>query len=188
MSGADTRPIVTGATGNLGRSVAAALATSYRIVGFDREAHDIGFPVHQIDFTADASIALALRTCCDAYGSRIASVVHLAAYFDFTGEDYPLYQLVNVESTRRVVRAERQPFPSVILRLAEVYDEHPMVLTLAQQMARVYERDLQSHLYSGNPLVGQSALHRDDTLEAQRRCVDQRAVLPPDAVQASDRE
>ena len=31
------------------------------------------------------------------HGSRIASVVHLAAYFDFTGEDNPLYQSVNVD-------------------------------------------------------------------------------------------
>jgi nucleoside-diphosphate-sugar epimerase len=38
MSGADARPIVlvTGAAGNLGRSVAAALADGYRIVGLDR--------------------------------------------------------------------------------------------------------------------------------------------------------
>ncbi len=35
-------------------------------------------------------------------------------------------------------------------------------------MARVYERELQSHLYSGSKLVGQSALHRDDMLDALR--------------------
>jgi len=209
------------------------LAARYRIVGFDREGQDIGFPVHPIDFIADASVALALRTFRDAYGSRIASVVHLAAYFDFTGEDNPLYQSVNIEGTRRllralqdfdleqflypstmlvhapcrpgehideeqaidpawaypqskaaaeaVVRGERQRIPSVILRLAGVYDEHSMVPTMAQQMARVYEHDLQSHLYSGNTLVGQSALHRDDMLDALRRTVDRRAVLPHDA-------
>ena len=53
-----------------------------------------------------------------------------------------------------------------MLRLAGVYDEQSMVPTLAQQMARVYERDLQSHLYAGSLLVGQSALHRDDMLDA----------------------
>ena len=234
----DARPIVlvTGAAGNLGRSVAAALAGDYRMVGLDRKAKDgapdLGFEVLEVDFSADASVVLALLNFRQTCGSRIASVVHLAAYFDFTGEDNPQYQSVNIDGTRRllralqgfeveqfvyastmlvhapcrpgerineaqpiapgwaypkskaaaeaVVRAERQQIPSVVLRLAGVYDEQSMVPTLAQQMARVYERDLQSHLYAGSLLVGQSALHRDDMLDALRRTVDRRWVLPPD--------
>ena len=234
MTGADARPVVliTGAAGNLGRSVAAALARTYRIVGLDRKAEDIGFQVLEVDFTSGPSVDLALRTFRDTFGSTIASVVHLAAYFDFTGDDNPLYQSVNVDGTRRllralqgfevaqflypstmlvhapcrpgehideqqpidprwvypkskaateaVIRAERHRIPSVVLRLAGVYDEHTMVPTMAHQMARVYERDLQSHLYSGSTLVGQAMLHRDDMLDALRRTVDRRDVLPPD--------
>ena len=238
--GADvaTRPIVlvTGAAGNLGCSVAGALAGAYQIVGLDRKAKDgapdIGFPILEVDLGADASVELALRLFRERFGPRIASVVHLAAYFDFTGEDHPKYESVNVEGTRRllralqsfevgqfvyastmlvhapcrpgeridetqaiapgwaypkskaaaeaVVRAERGHIPAVMLRLAGVYDQKTMVPTLAQQMARVYERDLQSHLYAGSTLVGQSALHRDDMLDALRRTVDRRGVLPPD--------
>jgi len=37
-----------------------------------------------------------------------------------------------------------------------------MVPTLAQQIARIYERDLQSYFCSGNTPVGQAMLHRDD--------------------------
>ncbi len=230
----DTRPIVliTGAAGNLGRSVAAALTDHYRVVGLDRQAADIGFPVFEVDLGADASVESALRTIRVAFGSTLASVVHLAAYFDFTGENNPLYQTVNVDGTRRllralrafdvaqflypstmlvhapcrpgehideqqaidprwvypqskaaaeaVVRAEHQPIPCVILRLAGVYDTQSMVPTLARQMARVYERSIQSHLYSGNTRVGQSALHRDDMLDAIRRTVERRAALPPE--------
>ena len=237
-AGADGKPIivVTGAAGNLGRSVAGALAGDYQIVGLDRKAKEgapeLGFPILEVDFSVDASVALALRNFRDGYGSRMASVVHLAAYFDFTGEDKPQYQSVNVDGTQRllralqgfeveqfvyastmlvhapcrpgehidesqpiapgwaypkskaaaeaVLRAERGHIPSVVLRLAGVYDEQSMVPTLAQQMARVYERDLQSHLYAGSTLVGQSALHRDDMLDALRRTVDRRGVLPPD--------
>ena len=238
MTDAVAKPVVllTGAAGNLGRSVAAALAGDYRIVGLDRKARDgapdLGFPILEVDFSADASVALALQNFRDSHGSSIASVVHLAAYFDFTGEDNPLYQSVNVDGTQRllralqgfevgqfvyastmlvhapcrpgeridetqpiapgwaypkskaaaeaVVRAERRHIPSVVLRLAGVYDVQTMVPTLAQQMARVYERDLQSHLYAGSTLVGQSALHRDDMLDALRRTIDRRGVLPPD--------
>lgn len=232
MTGTDSRPIVlvTGAAGNLGRSVAAALAGSYRIVGLDRQAQVSEFAILAVDLAADASVELALRKFRDAYGACIASVVHLAAYFDFTGEDHPLYQSVNVDGTQRLlralqsfevgqflyastmlvhapcqpgerideeqpiapawayprskaaaeamVRAERGHIPSVILRLAGVYDTHTMVPTMAQQMARVYERDLHSHLYAGSTLVGQSALHRDDMLDALRRTVDRRERLP----------
>ena len=229
----DTRPIVliTGATGNLGRSLAEALGRDYRIVGLDRSAQDAAFKVFEADFTSDASLELALRKFKDAFGTRIASVIHLVAFFDFTGKDNPLYQSVNVEGTRRLMHAlqpfeveqfiyastmlvhapcqpgerinEQQPIdprwaypkskaaaeavirqargqiPTLMLRLAGVYDERSMVPTTAQQMARIYERDFQSHLYAGNTLVGQSMLHRDDMLDAFRRAVDRRASLPP---------
>lgn len=244
MSSAGTRPIVlvTGAAGNLGRSVAAALADGYQIVGLDRQARpsddtagpEARFPIFAVDLGSDESVASALKRVRDAHGARLASVVHLAAYFDFTGEDNPLYQSVNVDGTRRllqalqgfevaqflypstmlvhapcrpgehidesqplapawayptskaaaeaVVREERGHIPSVVLRLAGVYDTQTMVPTLAQQMARIYERDLQSHLYAGSLLVGQSALHRDDMLAALRLAVDRREQLPSGCV------
>ena len=101
--------LVTGATGNLGRSVAGALAGDYRIVGLNRKtkdsAPDPAFPIFEVDFSVDASAVQALRCFRDSYGSRIASVVHLAAYFDFTGEDNPKYQSVNFDGTRRLLRA-----------------------------------------------------------------------------------
>ena len=238
MTAADARPIiaVTGAAGNLGRSVAKALTDGYRIVGLDRQAREIGkepddsYPIIAIDLQSDESVAAALQAFRNAYGPRIASVVHLAAYFDFTGEDNPLYQSVNVDGTRRLLRAlqgfevaqflyistmlvhapcrpgeridETQPLapawaypkskaaaeavlreehghiPSVVLRLAGMYDTQTMVPTMAQQMARIYERDLQSHLYAGSLLVGQSALHREDMLAALRLAVDRRDQLP----------
>lgn len=236
MSSADAKPIVlvTGAAGNLGQSVAAALADGYRIIGLDREARDAGpdgsYPILAVDLRSDESVAAALQAFRDAHGPRIASVVHLAAYFDFTGEDNPLYQSVNVDGTRRLLRAlqgfevgqflypstmlvhapcrpgehidESQPlapawaYPqskaaaeevvreqrghirSIVLRLAGVYDTQTMVPTMAHQMARIYERDLQSHLYAGNLLVGQSALHREDMLAALRLSVDRREQLP----------
>ena len=107
MTAADTRPIVliTGATGNLGRSLGNALGRDYQIVGLDLKAQDAEFPVFEADFTSGSSVELALRKFRDAFGSHIASVIHLVAYFDFTGEDKPLYQSVNVEGTRRLLNA-----------------------------------------------------------------------------------
>jgi nucleoside-diphosphate-sugar epimerase len=40
-----------------------------------------------------------------AYGSRIASVIHLAAYFDLTGQPNPLYDEITVHGTEKLLRA-----------------------------------------------------------------------------------
>ena len=98
MSETDRRPIIliTGAEGNLGRSLGRALGLHYRIAGLDRTVEDGGFEVFEADFTSDAAVELALRKFRDTYGSRIASVIHLVAYFDFTGKDNSLYQSVNL--------------------------------------------------------------------------------------------
>jgi nucleoside-diphosphate-sugar epimerase len=228
------RPVIliTGATGNLGRSLAEALGRDYRVAGLDRGAdEDPGFPVFAADLTNEAAVELALARFRERFGGRIASVIHLIAYFDFSGEDDPRYASVNVEGTRRLLRAlqrfevdqfvyastmlvhapcrpgeridESQPvgprwaypkskaaaeeaigrehgrIPYVILRLAGVYDERSTVPTMAQQMARIYERDFQSFFYSGSTLVGQAMVHREDMVDAFRRAVDRRANLPP---------
>jgi nucleoside-diphosphate-sugar epimerase len=107
----DDRPIVviTGAAGNLGRTLAAALATDYRIVGLDRSPDDADYPIFAADFSNAADVELALTRLRQQFGGRIASVVHLVAYFDQTGEDNPLYESVNVAGTQNVLRA-LQPF------------------------------------------------------------------------------
>lgn len=226
--------LITGAAGNLGAALSAALADGYRVVGLDRSAGQADFPLIEADLTSDESTAKALRTFRERFGGRIASVVHLAAYFDFTGEEHPLYEKLNVEGSRRLLRVlqefdveqfvysgtmlvhapcrpgeridESQPiapkwaYPRskaaaedvirqehgkircVLLHLAGVYDERTVVPTLAQQIARIYERDFQSHLYSGDPLVGQSMLHKADMVDAFRRAIDRRADLPDDIV------
>ena len=81
-------------------------------------------------------------------------------------------------AAEEVVRLEHGRIPSVNLRLAGVYDEQTLVPTMAQQFARVYERDMQSYFYSGSTLVGQAMLHRDDMLDAFRRTIDRRLTLP----------
>jgi len=232
----DRKPLIliTGASGNLGRSIAAVLADRYTIVGIDRKEDDAEFPIIAADLTDLGAIEQALDEVCSRFGARLASVIHLAAYFDFTGDDHPLYRKLNVEGTRLLLRALRARFeveqfiyastmlvhepkrpgeridettpidprwaypkskaaaedvireeadgiPYVMLRLAGVYDEETMVPTLAQQIARIYERDLQSIFYSGSTKAGQSMLHREDMLDAFRLTVDRRRELPPDA-------
>jgi nucleoside-diphosphate-sugar epimerase len=222
--------LITGAAGNIGRSLAGALSDAYRVVGLDRPGMEADFPLIEVDFTDDESVRAAFDGFRKDYGGRIASVIHLVAFFDFTGEENPLYEQVNVEGTGRLLRAlqdfeveqfvysgtmlvhapgkpgeridEGQPIdpgwaypkskaaaeaaiaeehghiPYVLLRLAGLYDERTSVPTLANQIARIYERDFQSYLYSGSTEAGQAMVHRDDMLDAFRRAVDRRADIP----------
>lgn len=103
----DDRPIVliTGAAGNLGRSLAGALAGSYRVVGLDRGDDKADFPLFDVDLTDDAAVDRAFAEIRQMVGSRLASVIHLVAFFDFSGEPNPLYEEVNVEGTRRLLSA-----------------------------------------------------------------------------------
>lgn len=97
--------LITGAAGNIGRSLAAALSDGYSIVGLDQPGKNAEFPLIDADFTDDTSIAQATAQFRQAHGDHIASVIHLVAFFDFTGEENPLYQSVNVDGTRRLLRA-----------------------------------------------------------------------------------
>lgn len=96
--------LITGAAGNLGRSIGAALSNNYQVVGLDRSETRGPFPTLEVDLASDASVELALQNLRVEFGSRIASVIHLVAYFDFTGEDHPLYRAVNVDGTKRLLR------------------------------------------------------------------------------------
>jgi nucleoside-diphosphate-sugar epimerase len=97
--------LITGAAGNIGRSLAAALSEGYSIVGLDQPGRKADFPLIDVDFTDDASVTKAMAQFRQAHGAHIASVIHLVAFFDFSGEENPLYDSVNVEGTRRLLHA-----------------------------------------------------------------------------------
>ena len=72
--------------------------------------------------------------------------------------------------------------PTVILRFAGVYDDGCHSPTLAHQMQRINERQLESHLYAGSPSHGTSYVHMDDVVDAIARSVAKRATLPAETV------
>ncbi|RPI55507.1 MAG: NAD(P)-dependent oxidoreductase [Acidobacteria bacterium] len=104
--------IVTGSSGFIGKAVCDAfMKDGFKIVGFDRP--ESGSPPSGIDFvrcdvTSDESVASAISRVRDAFGDRVASIVHLAAYYDFSGEPSSLYDEVTVRGTERLLRAVRQ--------------------------------------------------------------------------------
>lgn len=230
------RPIVliTGAAGGIGTALAGELSGDFTVVGLDVEGKTADFPLVAVDLSDAASVKDALAAVARDHGRAIAAVIHLAAYFDFTGEDNPLYDKVNVQGTghlldalqafeverfiysgtmlvhragepgetidedapvepkwaypiskakaEEAIRAHRGRIPILLLRLAGLYDDGSAVPTLAQQIARIYERDMKSRLYAGDKEAGQAFLHRDDMMRLFRLAVERRADLPEEAV------
>jgi len=103
----DRKPavIVTGSEGAIGSALCHALEGRFRVVGVDRECEESSHESVAVDLTSDESVRLGLAAIKEQHGNRIASVVHLAAYFDLSGEPNPLYDAVNVDGTRRLLSA-----------------------------------------------------------------------------------
>lgn len=107
--------LVTGTSGLIGSATIRRLARAQggmglRMVGFDRETSPHP-PTHAecvcIDLTDDDSLALGMERVRYAYGTRIASVIHLAAYYDFSGEPSEKYEQITVRGTERLLAALR---------------------------------------------------------------------------------
>jgi nucleoside-diphosphate-sugar epimerase len=228
--------LVTGSAGLIGSRLIEVFAPYYRVAGMDvkRPKQEVaGAEWIECDMTKDRSVKKALGAVREKYGERIASVIHLAAHYDFSGAPSPLYRTLTVEGTRRllkglqkfqveqfifsstllvmkpveeedeviterspveseeeawdyprskleterVIRQERGAIPAVILRIAGVYDEECHSIPLAQQIARIYEKRLESYFFPGDADHGQAFAHLDDLVDLFQQVVEMRNEL-----------
>ncbi len=231
--------LITGSNGYLGYAVATRLSGRYAVVGFDRRAPSHPPPSAEciyVDLTSDASLRRGLETVRELHGNTLASVMHFAAYYDFSGTPSPLYEKITVGGTARLlrllremdfrveqfifsstmlvhapttpgrpitedsplqptwaypqskvrteelIRRERGDIPTVILRLAGVYDDLGHSAPLPRQIQRIFERDPTAYVFTGNPRHGQAMVHCDDVVDLYVRLVERRGNLPAELV------
>src|ERR1700682_5020297 len=104
--------IVSGSNGRIGDAVMRRLAGRFTdVVGFDRKAPrppPPGCVYVPVEITSDDSVRDGLRIIRDHHGTHVASVIHLAAYYDFFGEPSPKYEEITVQGTGRLLRGLRE--------------------------------------------------------------------------------
>ena len=77
---------------------------------------------------------------------------------------------------------ERGNIPIVIMRIAGVYDDFCNSIPLSNQLQRIYEKQLESHVFPGDITHGSSFVHLDDLVEALWKAVEKRKELPAESV------
>ncbi len=101
--------IVTGGGGMIGSAVVQRLVHEYDVAVLEREKSTQSLPTDayfvDCDITSQESVDAAMTQVFDTAVGAIASVLHLAAYYDFAGEPSDLYDKVTVQGTRRVLQA-----------------------------------------------------------------------------------
>jgi nucleoside-diphosphate-sugar epimerase len=227
--------LVTGSCGRIGTQIVHALGQRYSIVGFELKNAIYASDAEElvpIDLSSDVSVHQAFQHIRQFYGSRIASVIHLAAYYSFTEEHSEKYETVTVKGTERLVRAladfeveqflftstmlvhaPTQPgcpiteesclcpkwdyplskmrteelihrlrgsIPTVILRIAGVYDDECHSIPMSRQIQRIDQNSLESRFFAGDVTHGASFVHMEDLVDAIMRAVEQRKSLPPE--------
>ncbi len=161
--------LITGASGFIGSAIIAKLADKFTLVGMDRAGPTPPrAPAHAVEFDLgnDESVRSALDVVRKEFGGRIASVIHLAAYYDITGDPNPLYDKITVQGTRRLIGAlkkfevEQFVFASTMLvhkpkeTMEERIDEQsPIGPTWAYPKSKVQTEELLRRLHGDIPVV-----------------------------------
>lgn len=224
--------IITGSNGFIGKAIAKRLTSRFNVIGFDQKIPNESGNAenYAVDISSEDSISRALTSMKAKYGSRIASVVHLAAYYSFSEEESPNYEKITIKGTEKflealkgfeveqfvfsstmlvyepaekgekisesspvkpswaypeskaaaekVLKSQHENIPLVNLRIAGVYDDRCHSIPIANQIMRIYEKHLSSHLYPGDATKGQAFLHLDDLVDAIDKIIEKRKNLP----------
>jgi nucleoside-diphosphate-sugar epimerase len=221
--------LITGSAGRIGAAIAARLGKKYQIVGFELlkaiYASD-NEELVPLDVSSEESIYHAFKHIEAFYGKKIASVVHLAAYYSFSDQDYEKYNKITVQGTKNLLKAlqnfeveqfifsstmlvhkatnppkkitenskmegnwaypkskietekvieeYRGKIPTVIMRIAGVYDDNCHSIPISNQIQRIYEKSFLAHFFPGDLSHGAAFIHMDDLVDLLEIAVNKR--------------
>jgi nucleoside-diphosphate-sugar epimerase len=224
--------LVTGVSGRIGRAVVHRFGEDYRIIGFDTHqvSHTKDMEHLFMDVSNQASVHNGFQEARKLAGDNIVCMIHLAAYYSFSGKASDLYEKVTVQGTKfildelqsfncqqfmfastilvhkpctlgqkinedwplgprwaypkskvrteNIIHNHRGDIQTTILRIAGCYDDMCHSVPISHDIQRIYETELDSHLFPGNPLHGNPFLHMEDLMDAFENAVNKRKQLP----------
>src|SRR5579862_2148290 len=94
--------LITGCSGRIGFKLAERFSQNYQVVGFDviLAGHLPSVEFVVVDIASDESVKEQLDYVKKNYGSKIISVIHLAAYYSFSEQHSSNYERITVKGTR----------------------------------------------------------------------------------------
>ncbi len=94
--------IITGCSGRIGTRAIKRFSKNYQVVGFDlvppKEKFE-NFHFIKMDLSSEENIAQGFKEVKDKFGDHVVSMVHLAAYYNFTGGHQDLYDKITVRGS-----------------------------------------------------------------------------------------
>lgn len=87
-------------------NAAKRLASNYRVIGLDLIPMPESIPnveFIKVDLSSDEGVAAAFATLKQRHGKEIASILHLAAYYNFAGGQWEKYESITIGGTQRIL-------------------------------------------------------------------------------------
>ena len=160
------RVVVTGASGFVGRHLLRVIKEDYQVFALARSSQQAcGAPVHpniswiQVDIADRQALTSVIGKIRDGGGADL--VVHLAAYYDFAGDERGEYERTNVQGLRYLLEACKKLRPGLFLFASSVaaseFPPQGAVLTESSPANG-------SHIYAVTKRIGEQMLqeYRDD--------------------------
>lgn len=98
--------VITGSSGRIGTRIVERLGKDYQPIGLDFVGVTSKNPEMEfvyVDLSSDESVESAFNRIRYAYGNKITSIVHLAAFYSFEGKNLELYDKITVKGTERLL-------------------------------------------------------------------------------------
>ena len=161
--------VITGCSGRIGKVTIDRFSDAkFQLVGLDIVAPSFSAPHFEFiktDLTDDESVQHAMNTIRHKYGSRISSVIHLAAYYNFTGGAWEMYEKITIHGTERLLNAckafdtEQFLFSSTMLVHApcapseKITEDSPLIMNWEYPRSKVYTEEIMRRHHEKIPVV-----------------------------------
>ncbi len=97
--------VITGVSGRLGSAAARQFSHDFHVIGLDIRAPEEEMEFIFTDLATLEGVKDSFHQIREKHGNAIASVIHLAAYYNFEGGAWEKYQKITIDGTKHLLEA-----------------------------------------------------------------------------------